>query len=260
VGDGPDRRRFLTLLLTASVMGCGRPGVGPRPLRVAAADDLRQAIPILAVGFRHGGGAEVDASSGTSGELAGQIRQGAPFDVFLSADRKSVDDLAGQGLIRPDSVRPYARGRLVMVVNRLSAAKVESMADLARPEVARIAIADPGTEPYGIAARQALTRSDLWGGLGSKIVRAETAGRALQLVRSGRAEVGFVGRAIADVREARIVPIPAPSYDPIVQCLGIVSGTGDPAGAGSFVDFVLGEVGQGMLRDLGFSRAPRASG
>ncbi len=88
--------------------------------------------------------------------------RGLPSTSSSSANREFVDRLAKEGIIKPDSVRPYARGELVLAVNKLSAVKVESLEDLTKPEVHKIAIANPETAPYGMAAKQALERAGLW--------------------------------------------------------------------------------------------------
>jgi molybdate transport system substrate-binding protein len=249
-----DRWCWFPLILAALPIGCG-PSAPDRPtLRVAAASDLEPALPILAAAFRQGRDIEVVSTFGASGLLAEQIKQGAPFDVFLSANRTFVERLASSRIIEPGSVRDYARGSLVLAVNKLSALKLSGLEDLTRAEVHKIAIANPDTAPYGMAAKQALERDGLWDVLKPKIVPAESVRQALQFVQSGNAEVALVGRSIAQVREAVIVPLPADICDPIVQTLGIVARTDRPDDARAFADFVRGEVGQGILRDLGFRK------
>ena len=87
--------------------------------------------------------------------------RGAPFDIFLAANQSFVDELASQGLIEPDSVRPYARGSLVLAVYREVADQIRSLEDLTKPVVKRIALANPDTAPYGKAGKQALERAGL---------------------------------------------------------------------------------------------------
>lgn len=247
-----DRWRWAIACLVVLSAGCGPTAPEPPRLRVAVASDLQAAMPILISAFRQHSAVEVVPTFGASGQLSEQIRQGAPFDVFLSANRAFVERLAADGSIRPDSVRPYARGSLVLAVNKLWGVKIRSMADLSRPEVHKIAIANPETAPYGMAARQALERAGLWDSLKAKVVPAESVRQALQFVQSGNAEVGFVGRSIAEVREAVVVDLPPDACDPIDQYLGIVARSDHPDDARAFVDLVLSEVGQGILRDLGF--------
>lgn len=251
------RFRYWLLIGASLVVGCQPPAAEVPKLRVAAASDLQAALPILAIAFRQEHGIEIVSTFGASGQLSEQIRQGAPFDVFLSANRAYVDRLAREGSLIPDSVRPYARGSLVLAVNKLSAIKLKGLADLSKPEIQKIAIANPEVAPYGVAAKQALERAGLWETLQPRIIPAESVRQALQMVQTGNAEVAFVGRSIADVPEAVVVELPADVCDPIIQYLGVVASSNRQADSKAFTDFVLGEVGQGILFQLGF-RGPKS--
>jgi molybdate transport system substrate-binding protein len=250
------------LCAAAVLVGCGSPKVGEpasRPvLRVAAASDMQAALPAVAERFQTASGIEVVTTFGSSGQLADQIRAGAPFDVFLSANRAFVEALGAEGVVRADSVRPYARGSLVLVVNREANAPIATLADLAKPEVKKVALANPDTAPYGAAARQALQRAGLWDALGHdrKLAQSETVRQALHYVQTGNAEAGLVGRAIAGVPEVRVVEVGPGLYDPIVQSLGIVAQTKQLVAAERFARFVLGEEGQAVLKGYGFVPAP----
>jgi molybdate transport system substrate-binding protein len=246
------------IMAAALAAGCGGgPPPGPEPLRVAAASDLQAALPVLVARFKLDTGLDVRPTIGASGQLAQQVRQGAPFDLFLAANRKFVEDLAAEGVIDPGSVRPYARGTLVLAVHKGSDPDeaIKGLADLAKPAVKKIALANPATAPYGAAGKQALERAGQWEAIKEKVVTAETVRQALQFVQSGNAEAGLVGRAIADVREVRAVPVDPALYDPIVQALGVVAKSGRRGDAGRFAEFLLGEAGQGILKDFGFRGA-----
>ena len=248
--------RHLALLLPiALALGCGANPAAPEPLRVAAASDLQAVMPILASRFKADTGIDVEASFGASGRFAAQIKQGAPFDLFLAANRAFVDDLAKSGAIRPDSVKPYARGSLVLVVNKLFDAGIKGLDDIAGDKVKTVAIANPETAPYGAAAKQFLERAGLWEKVKPKVVQAESVRQALEFVESGNAEVGFVGKAIADVKTVRSIPLSPDAYDPIVQALGIVKDSKRGDDAERFAKFLLSEAGQGILKDFGF-RSP----
>ena len=249
------RRRDVLALAACLVAGCGRKAE-PNPLRIAAASDLQRALPVVISAFRVERNIPIEPTFGASGQLAEQIGQGAPFDLFLSANQAYVKKLADAGVIRTESVQPYARGLLVLVVNVASGVAVRSLADLAKPEVKKIAIATPELAPYGLAAKQALERAKLWEALEPKIVRAESVRQSLQFVTTGNAEVGFVGRALADDPAVRVVPLALDAYDPIVQSLGIITRTSRDEDAEAFARFLVGEGGQKLLVDLGFGRAP----
>ena len=245
-------RRLLILAILMSVAGCSSKPAPPAPLRVAAASDLQTALPVLITRFKLDTGIDVEAAFGSSGQFAQQIKAGAPFDLFLAANRSYVEDLAKAGEIRPESVRTYARGTIVLVVNTLYDSGIKTLAELADPKVKSIAIANPDIAPYGAAAKQALERAGLWDAVKPKLVPAESVRQALQFVQTGNAEVGIVGRAIAVVKEVRIIPLAPEAADPIVQGLGIVADSKRKDDAERFAKFLLGEVGQAILRDFGF--------
>lgn len=249
------RACFSLALIGAScfLAGCQPTATKPEPLRIAAASDLRQALPVLIAAFRQSRPIEIDFSVGSSGQLAEQIRQGAPFDLFLAANQSFVTRLASDGVVDPASVQPYIRGTLALAVNPVFAHHPRTLADLTDPKIKSIAIASTELAPYGIAAKQALERLDLWKTLQPKLVYAESVHQALQFVRSGNAEVGFVSRAQADSPGLDFLPVPATSHDPIVQYLGVVSRSPRQDDARAFAAFLNGSVGQAMLIDLGFS-------
>jgi molybdate transport system substrate-binding protein len=259
-------RVWVLAMMPLWIVGCGGPGGGttagqqaagrPKaPLRVAAASDLQMALPVLAERFRAKSRIAITTTFLSSGLLAQQIKQGAPYDVFLAANEAFVRDLAGGGSIRPDSVHAYTRGSLVLAVYRGLGDRVQSLADLTRPEVKKIALANPEAAPYGKAGKQALERAGLWERLQPRIVVAESVRQALLYAQKGDAEAALVGRAIANVPEVRTVEIDPGLYDPIVQALGIVADSSRQADAEAFVRFVLGEEGQATLKEFGFKPA-----
>jgi molybdate transport system substrate-binding protein len=245
------------MLAMLAYPGCGSTPEEPSPpappdLRVAAASDLQGVLPTLIDRFTAATGVKVTPIVGASGQLAQQIRQGAPFDIFLSANMTFVRDLVRDGLIESDTVRAYARGRLVLVVNRASGVTVEGLAALARPEIKRIAIANPDLAPYGRAARQALEKAGFWEGLKPKVVQAETVRQALQYVQTGNAEVGLVAHSVAGAPEVRPSDIDPALYEPILQGLGVVARSSRGDSARQFARFLLSGEGQKILASYGF--------
>jgi molybdate transport system substrate-binding protein len=227
--------------------------VVPKVIRVAAASDLQTVLPRLAERFREQTGVEVVCAFGASGRLAEQIKAGAPFDLFMSANERFVRELADQGLIVKESMRPYARGTLVLAVFRNFAGGVRGIGDLTEPTFKKIAIANPTTAPYGLAARQALEKSGLWRSLEPRIVIADSVAQALLYAQKGDAEAALVGRSIARVPEVAVVEIDKSLYDPIVQTFGMVTETKMRPEAERFASFILGNDGQSILREAGFA-------
>jgi molybdate transport system substrate-binding protein len=246
--------RFLPslTLLSLGALGCGSRAGSPPPLRIAAASDLQAALPELAERFQSNTKTPVTVTFGASGQLAEQIKGGAPFDVFMAANETFVTDLATLRLIRPDSVSRYARGSLVLAVHDAVGANIKSLDDLKRGEIAKIALANPATAPYGKAGKQALERRGLWEALSKKIVVAESVRQALLYAEKGDADAALVGRAIARVPGVRAIDIDPALYDPIIQALGVVASSARGSDAEKFVRFVLEGEGHRILRERGF--------
>jgi len=252
-------RRYclLSMLALALAAGCGRPSTGIVPLRIAAASDLQVALPEVLDAFRKSTGVEAESTYGASGQLAAQIRQGSPVDLFLAANRTYVDDLAKSGDIQSDSVRPYAVGALVLAVRAESTGLVRSLADLAKPEVARVAIANPEIAPYGAAAKQALQRAGLWAAVEPKLAVAGSVRQALEAVRSGNADAGLVGRSLVAGDAVAVVEVDVKFYDPLVQGLGVVASSSRGEDAVRLSAFILGAEGRSILARHGFGPPPR---
>jgi molybdate transport system substrate-binding protein len=236
-----------------ALSGLGCKGSRSAPLRVAAASDLQSALPKVADRFQAGTGIAVSITFGASGQLAEQIKQGAPFDVFLSANETFVRDLARGGFVAPGSVAPYARGSLVLAVYKGNQGTIHTLSNLTSPEVKKIALANPATAPYGKAGKQALERAGLWNELAPKIVLAESVRQALLYAQKGDVEAALVGRAVASVPEIRPVEIDPQLYDPIIQALGVVKASVRTADAERFARFVMGADGQDVLKQFGFA-------
>ena len=183
---------FLPALLRAAVIGlaCGVPlliltgcqdvAVRPRalkPLTISAASDLTYAFRELGQQFTAETGQPVVFNFGSTGQLSQQIEQGAPVDLFAAADVRFIDDLVRQGLVIVDTRQVYARGRIVLWQRADSALKLTQIGDLARTDVARIAIANPDHAPYGIAARQALQNAGIGRPYSRSSCWAKTCGR-----------------------------------------------------------------------------------
>ena len=250
----------LTLVLIFC-SGCGSSSdTKSRPasvvLKVAAASDLQGVLPVLAERFTGATGIKITPVVGASGQLAQQIRQGAPYDVFLSANLAYVRELADAGKIEPTSVRVYATGRLALVVHKASRVAVDRLPDLARNAVKRIAIANPEFAPYGLAARQALEKASLWESLKPKIVQAESVRQAMQFVQSGNAEAGLVAHSVASDPEVQMIDVDPGLYEPILQGLGVVSESRQNQASWRFTEFLRGDDARKVLTTFGFGIAP----
>ena len=206
-------------------------------LSVAAAANVRPALEDIRTAFEKDSGVPVTISYGSSGILARQIEQGAPFDLFLSADTGFVSGLERSGSIVPGSRSPYALGTLVIVSARGRPA-VAAMRDLSARPFARIAVANPGSAPYGRAAMEALARSNLADALRPRIVFAESVRDALRYVETGDADAGFAAESEARGSGLAKYTIPRSLYAPIRQELAIPARSPHRAEAEAFSAYV----------------------
>src|ERR1041385_1673399 len=149
-------------------------------ITVAAAADLTPAFEELGREFEAATKTKVVFVFGSTGLLTRQIENGAPFDLFAAANVSYIDELDQKGLIIPDSKTIYARGRITLWTTNESPIRLQGIADLARPEVQRIAIANPDHAPYGLAAKQALQSAGVWDRVQSKLVYGDNIRQTLQ--------------------------------------------------------------------------------
>lgn len=219
---------------------------------VAAAADLQFAFTDIARLFEQRTGHKVTLVFGSTGQLAQQIENGAPYDLFAAANIAFIDELARKGWIVPESVALYARGRIALVVNRRSGLEAATLRDLTAAEVTHIAIANPDHAPYGMAAMQALQRVGLWETLKPRLVLGESVRQTLQFVQTGDAPVGIVALSVADVPEVTYTLIDDALHQPLDQALGVVSTSKKHALALDFAAFINGAQGRPIMRKYGF--------
>jgi molybdate transport system substrate-binding protein len=225
---------------------------GAADVRIAAASDLRPAMEAIAVEFRalnpH---AVLRVSYGSSGKFATQLRHGAPFDLYFSADERYPAMLAAEGL--GSAPQRYARGRLVLWMR--GEGPPPELVELLGPRVRRIAIANPEHAPYGERAMDVLRASGLDEALRSRLVLAENAGQSLHFVHSGAAEAGLLAYSLvrhAGARGGRYQLIDEQLHAPLWQAAMLSRrGAGNPD-AVQLLDFVLGERGRVLLAEAGF--------
>ena len=247
-------------LLVLAPLGAARaqnPGPSRAPLLVFAAADLREALPDLAAAYRRAGGDSVVVTFGATGDLAVQIANGAPADLFFAADEAAVARLEAERAVAPRTRRLYAVGRLALgaAPKASGAAGALQLTDLARPGVRTVAIADPARAPYGRAAREALERAGLWARVGPKVVYAPNVAQAYRVVQDGNADAGFVSRAaLSRAAPGSYTLVDTALYAPIRQAAAVVATSRQPAAAARFLDYVTGDAGFAVLRRYGFAR------
>lgn len=229
-------------------------------LRIAAAADLKFALDELLKDFRaKHPDAQVEVSYGSSGNFLAQLSQGAPFDVFLSADMAYAHKLVEQGLAEPGAVFAYAVGYIVLWVPRDSPLPVEKlgMKALLEPGVRHIAIANPQHAPYGRAAEAALKSQGLHEAVKDKLVFGENIAQAAQFAQSGAADVGIIALSLALApamkERGRYWKVPASAYPRMEQGGVVLKKAQDPELARQFRDALLGPQSRSLLERYGFT-------
>jgi molybdate transport system substrate-binding protein len=240
---------LLLLAALASVPACKRER---EPLRVAAASDLALAFKEVGAAFEKKTGEPVVFSFGSTGLLAKQIREGAPFDLLAAANVSYVDDVVASGSCEGSTKAVYARGRIVLFVPKGAAAKPGGLADLADPRFERIAIANPDHAPYGKAAKESLTRAGVWDKVQPKLVYGENIQQTLEFARTGNVDVAIVALSLATVADGEYVPIDPAMHEPIDQALVVCKGGKKEAAAKDFGAFVGSSEGRAIMRRYGF--------
>lgn len=227
-------------------------------LEVAAASDLRFALEEISTLFERQRRAHVRISFGSSGQLATQIEQGAPFDVFFSANEAFVQELARRRSIVPDTVQLYAIGRIVLWVRMASPITVtDGFTALLDERVRFVAIANPEHAPYGQAAVQALRTAGAYERVRAKLVLGENISQTLQFVQTGNADIGIVALSLAIAPTVgptgRYWTIPAYLHRPIRQAVGVNARSSRQDLARAFLAFVNGPTGRPVMRRYGFT-------
>lgn len=250
---------ILALVLLAACAANAGPSPTPSPLcdpqtelTVAAAADLQFAFTDIAALFEAQTGCRVTLVFGSTGQLTQQIENGAPYDLLAAADTAYIQRLAEQDLVLDESIALYARGHLVLAVNRQSGLAVDDLADLLEAQIGRIAIADPAHAPYGAAAQQALESVGIWAAVQDKLVLGETVRQALQYVQTGDAPVGIVALSVANVPEITWTLLDETLHQPLDQSLAVVAGSPNAGLAAQFAQFINSETARLIMRQYGF--------
>ena len=218
-------------------------------LTVAAAADLSPLEPDISSSFgKNSPDIHLRFVTESSAALAQQIENGAPYDVFLSANAAFVDRLALNRKIQPESVLNYTQGRLGLLWRD---GKNHPLKDLSSDQVHFLALPNPKLAPYGAAAQQALEHASLWEFVRQKVVYGENVRQALQLFESGNADAVITSESLLIGKDPQLIP--ADWHQPILQKAGIVAVTKNTAAARAFLQFLTSPAGQAVFARYGFS-------
>ena len=251
--------RVLSVVAIVALAGCVDPEAAEPVVYVAAASDTRDAFTELAANLEQSDGVAVEFVFGSSGMLREQVLNGAPYDVYVSADTAFVDEIVAAGFADPANVSQYATGVLAMIA-RDGVTLPDSPAALATDDAGgriaaddaggRIAIANPAHAPYGVAAREALESLGIYDEVANQLILAENVADAVRIVDAGEADFGLV--ALALVRQRAHVVVDAALHEPIRQTAAITMRGETNADARRFFELLLSPEGAGVLRKYGF--------
>jgi molybdate transport system substrate-binding protein len=233
--------------------------VSAQAISAAAAADLSSVVPELARKYKSQTGVEVRLSFGASGNLTQQIRNGAPFDLFFSADENYPRQLMADGLAERDSLYRYAIGRLVLwvPVNSTLDLTGKGINVLLDPSVKKIAIANPIHAPYGRAAAAALRHFGIYEKVSDRLVLGESVSQAAQFVESGNAQAGLIAlsHALAPGMKdkGKYWQVPTDSYPELDQAVVILSNSHQKKEAAAFLEYLRGTEARSIFEHYGFS-------
>lgn len=241
-------KRLLLLLTAIPLLASAQ------QLTVSAAASLTDAFKEIAPRFEAAKpGATLRFNFAASGVLLQQIAQGAPVDVFVSADQETMNRSADQQLIATGTRRDFASNTLVLVAPPDS--PVRRVADLTLPAVKRIAVGKVASVPVGRYTQQALEAAQLWSALSPKLVFADNVRQVLDYVARGEVEAGFVYRTDAEIAKDKLRVVAAVGgHTPITYPAAVVAGSRQAALARDFVAFLGGAEAQGILAKYGFGK------
>lgn len=222
---------------------------------VSAAASLQNAFREIAAAWeKQHPGDKILLNFGASGTLLQQIDKGAPVDVFASADRETMDRAQEKNLVDASARRTFARNTLVAVVPVDSKLAIASLRDLRQDGVQRIAIGDPRSVPAGRYAEAALTAAGEREALAPKWITAQSVRQVLDYVARGEVDAGFVYATDAAIMKDKVrISFDIPLEKPVLYPVAPLAASANPAGARSFIDFLLSGAGQEILARYGFA-------
>jgi len=238
------------LLALALILAAGR--VQADTALIAVAANFAKPAERLIQAFAAESGHEIEVSAGSTGTLAAQIRNGAPFTLLLSADERRPEELEAEGLAVAGSRFTYAVGKLVLWGPDPRWVVLDPTASLTNPQLTHLAIANPEVAPYGRAAQEALTALGVWDAVQAKLVRGEDVAQAYQFVASGNAELGFLALSQVLDQSGSRWEVPQDLYGPIRQQAVLLKPGEGSAAAKAFLDYLRSEPAREIIRAAGY--------
>jgi molybdate transport system substrate-binding protein len=251
--------RLIAALIALTVGVAGNPALQAQPatVAVAAAADLQAVMPQLVSRFERDTGIRATVSYGSSGNFFAQIQNGAPFDVFFSADVDYPKRLVASGHAETDSLYEYATGHLVVWTRSDSGIDVtHGLSSVTDDRVRRVAIANPQYAPYGRAAVAALQHEQLYERVKGKLVLGENLSQTAQFAQTGNAQVGIISLSLAlgpALKSGKYVEIPTTFHPPIQQAAVVLSGSKNKSAARQLLAYLKRPESAKLLHTFGFA-------
>ena len=246
--------RFTSLILCAAALlaSCRTPPPAEETLTIAAAANLTDVLGEIGQAFEAKTGIKVIFSYGSTAQLATQIENGAPFDLFAAADTGHVDALVAVHKLTSESRAVYALGQLALWIPDGEQTGVRELKDLAGKQIRFVALAQPELAPYGQAAVDVLKGAGLWDSVQPKLVYGTSISMAKQYAASGSANAAFTAYSLVLHEKGTVLKIDSHLYKPIQQALGIVAASPHIEEARQFRSFLLGDEGRTILANNGY--------
>ncbi|WP_353852679.1 molybdate ABC transporter substrate-binding protein [Dehalobacter restrictus] len=250
------------MFLATMVTGCSNASSTPKDsnnpapktgvkITVAAAADLLLAFAEIEALYEKDTGNDAEITYCSSGTAREQIANGAPYDVYASANIKFVDDLIEKDAVIADSKELYAIGRIGAATLAGSSLEIKEASDLLKPEFKKIAIPDPSHAPYGLAAKEALESMGLWEKLQDKMVYAKDMQDCLTILKSGNVEAGLISLSVV-TDDVKFLIFDDKLHNPLKQAIAVVKTTQHEQEARDFIKYVNGEQGRNIMKKYGF--------
>lgn len=256
MSGGRNAYRLVALLVLIVTVSDGHADT----LTVAVASNFRLPAEAIGASFTEATGRPVRLSFASTGKLYAQITNGAPFDVFLAADARHPQLLVQSGRAVAKTRMTYAIGSLVLWSRDPAFASVDCRSALDNLGKRRLAIANPATAPYGVAAKQFLQTAGLWQHVELRLVLGENIAQALQFVATGNAQLGLIaGSQAVDARLPEATcswPVPESMHEPIMQQAIVLRRAADRAAAAAYIEYLAGDEASAIVRRYGYETAP----
>ena len=254
----PGALRRVRLIVLAAVIAAALPAnARAGEALVAVAANFAEVLEDLETMFEEASGHSLTVTTGSTGKLYAQIKQGAPFDILLAADQARPARLEDEGDAMPGSRFTYAIGQIVLWSPDTGAVAADGVETLKAGDFDNLAIANPDLAPYGLAAKQALQHFGLWDALADRIVMGQNIGQTFSMVATGNAPLGLVAKSYVlsprNERAGSRWDVPAKAYDPIRQDAVLLKRAANNPAAQAFAEFLRSDKARPVIERFGYT-------